>query len=38
MDALPIKEKNDDLKYKSINENAHSCGHDGHVAILLATA
>ncbi|WP_334295927.1 M20/M25/M40 family metallo-hydrolase, partial [Clostridioides difficile] len=29
MDALPIKEEND-LEFKSINDNMHACGHDAH--------
>lgn len=34
LDALPIPEKNS-FPYKSINPGvAHSCGHDGHMAIL----
>lgn len=34
LDALPIQEKSG-LEYASINEHiAHSCGHDGHMAIL----
>lgn len=38
IDALPMIENND-LPYKSMNEGAmHSCGHDGHAAILLGTA
>lgn len=37
MDGLPFKEESD-LDYKSINENMiHGCGHDGHIAMLLAT-
>ncbi len=38
MDALPITETSD-VPYKSKNEGvAHSCGHDGHTAILLGSA
>ena len=38
MDALPINERND-LEYKSINDGVmHACGHDTHMAILMATA
>jgi amidohydrolase len=34
LDALPIKEKSD-TEYTSVNDHiAHSCGHDGHMAIL----
>ena len=34
LDALPITE-NSKLKYSSVNKNiAHSCGHDGHMAII----
>ena len=30
---------NDNLEYKSRNANAaHSCGHDGHIAMALAAA
>lgn len=36
IDALPIKEIND-VPYKSQNEGVmHACGHDGHIALLLA--
>lgn len=38
MDALPIKEKNPHLSYQSINGKAHACGHDGHMAMLLAAS
>lgn len=38
LDALPINEKSN-VDYKSINHGAaHSCGHDGHMAILGLTA
>ena len=38
MDALPIHERNN-LEYKSINKGVmHACGHDTHMAILMATA
>ncbi len=38
LDALPINEE-DNLEYKSkFTGIAHSCGHDGHMAILLAFA
>ena len=38
MDALPITEQTD-VTYKSESEGVmHACGHDGHTAILLATA
>ncbi len=38
IDALPMKEIND-LEFKALDENAmHSCGHDGHAAILLGCA
>lgn len=34
LDALPIKEKSG-VEYMSVNDHiAHSCGHDGHMAIL----
>ena len=37
MDALPIAEKTS-CDFKSTNGCMHACGHDGHTAILLATA
>lgn len=38
IDALPMPEKND-LPFASKVENVmHACGHDGHTAMLLATA
>ena len=38
MDALPIHEKSG-LPYESVHEGrAHSCGHDGHTAMLLCAA
>ena len=38
MDALPIQEDND-LPYASVNSGVmHACGHDSHMAILMATA
>ena len=37
MDALPIPENNPTLSYKSITDAAHMCGHDGHMATLMAT-
>lgn len=38
MDALPIEEETD-LPFKSQNPGVmHACGHDGHTAMLLATA
>ena len=38
MDALPIPEKNSDLPYHTVTNAAHMCGHDGHMAMLLAAA
>ncbi|MGF1511568.1 MAG: M20 family metallopeptidase [Myxococcota bacterium] len=38
LDALPIREKTP-LPYRSVHDGvSHKCGHDGHTAILLATA
>lgn len=38
LDALPIEEQNT-FKHKSkINGKSHKCGHDGHMAIMLAFA
>ncbi|CAF4150458.1 unnamed protein product, partial [Rotaria sordida] len=39
LDALPITEKKDGREWRSQNEHvAHSCGHDGHMTILLGIA
>eukprot|EP01135_Chromosphaera_perkinsii_P010559 Nk52_evm1s2167 gene=Nk52_evmTU1s2167 len=39
MDALRMTEQNKHLSYRSSNEGiAHMCGHDGHMATMLATA
>lgn len=39
LDGLPITEVNPDLPHRSIIDGkAHLCGHDGHMAILAATA
>ena len=37
MDGLPMPEGGE-LEYKSKTKFAHMCGHDGHMATLLATA
>ena len=36
MDALPMPENNPDLPYRTRTNAAHMCGHDGHMATLLA--
>jgi amidohydrolase len=38
MDALPMPEETDVPYRSSVEGVAHACGHDGHVAILLAAA
>lgn len=38
IDALPIPENNPHLEYKSQTNCAHMCGHDGHIATLMAAA
>ena len=38
IDALPMKENNPDLSYRSVNDAAHMCGHDGHSTCLLGGA
>ena len=38
MDGLPIPENSPDLPYRTQTDHAHMCGHDGHMAILLAAA
>ena len=37
IDALPMEEEND-FEYKSVTNAAHMCGHDGHIATLVASA
>lgn len=38
MDALPVQEQNE-VQYRSQNDGImHACGHDGHMAILIAAA
>ena len=36
MDGLPIPENAKDLSYRTTTDHAHMCGHDGHMAVLLA--
>jgi metal-dependent amidase/aminoacylase/carboxypeptidase family protein len=36
MDGLPMPEENPTLDYKTVTDHAHMCGHDGHMAMLLA--
>ena len=36
MDALEMPEENEGLDYKSKTGFAHMCGHDGHMATVLA--
>lgn len=38
LDGLPMPENNKNLPYRSITNYAHMCGHDGHMATLIATA
>ena len=39
LDALPINEKGDKREWRSRNEHVvHSCGHNGHMTILLGVA
>jgi amidohydrolase len=38
MDALPIVEEGDKSYISQISGVSHACGHDGHMAILLAVA
>jgi amidohydrolase len=38
LDALPIAEENDFTYRSRIKDVAHKCGHDGHMAVLLAFA
>lgn len=43
LDALPMKEEENNLKGKKVvvsktDEAAHTCGHDGHTAMLLGAA
>ncbi|HYQ53042.1 MAG TPA: M20 aminoacylase family protein [Pseudomonas sp.] len=38
MDALPMQEKNSFAHASQIPGRMHACGHDGHTAIMLATA
>ena len=36
LDALPMPENNHSLAYKTKTQFAHMCGHDGHMACLMA--
>ena len=36
IDALPMLEHNEGLDYITVTKYAHMCGHDGHMAMLLA--
>ena len=38
IDGLLMPENNPDLSYRSRTNYAHMCGHDGHIAMLLAAA
>lgn len=38
LDGLPMPERNQTLPYKSQTKHAHMCGHDGHMACLMAAA
>jgi hippurate hydrolase len=38
MDGLPIPENNQELPYKTTTDQAHMCGHDGHMVTLLGVA
>jgi metal-dependent amidase/aminoacylase/carboxypeptidase family protein len=38
LDGLPIPENNHGLEYRTKTDFAHMCGHDGHMATLLAAA
>lgn len=39
LDALPIHEVNEDLRYRSVYDGVgHKCGHDGHLTILAGIA
>ena len=38
LDALRMPENNPDLAYRSKTNCAHMCGHDGHMACLMAAA